>query len=182
MNNHVFITGKPRVGKTTLIKKLINILEHKYSIAGFYTEEVREGGERIGFDIHTIGGKMGVLARSKTPPCEYYYRLGKYMVATTDIESIAVPELYKKVDIIICDEIGKMEIFSTKFKEAIMYALNEQPFILATISNHNIPFIKNIKLRKDTIVLELTVINRVGFHETVMKEVKRRITEKIRYY
>ncbi len=178
MNNHVLITGKPGVGKTTLIKQLVNDLKRNYSIAGFYTEEVREGGERIGFDIHTIGGKIGVLARSTAPPCEYYYRLGKYMVATTDIESIAVPELYKNVDIIICDEIGKMELFSTKFKEAIIYALNEQSLILATISNHNIPFIKKVKHRKDTIVFELTLKNRLGFHETVIKEVKRRITEK----
>jgi nucleoside-triphosphatase len=177
MNNHVLISGKPRVGKTTLIKQLIAILQRNYSIAGFYTEEVQERGKRVGFDIYTIGGKIGVLARSTSPPCEYYYRLGKYMVATKDLESLAIPELHKKVDIIICDEIGKMELFSIKFKEAIMYALNEQSFVLATISIHNIPFIKKVKLREDTIVLELTMNNREAFQETVIDEVKKGITK-----
>ena len=41
--NHVLITGRPGIGKTTLIKKIISYLNKKeISIEGFYTEEIRE--------------------------------------------------------------------------------------------------------------------------------------------
>lgn len=34
-------------------------------IDGFFTEEVREGRERIGFDIVTLDGRREVLARTR---------------------------------------------------------------------------------------------------------------------
>ena len=60
------------IGKTTLIKQVcLNLEKHRDNIdmSGFYTEEVREGGRgrgrgvRIGFDVVTLNGERGVLAR-----------------------------------------------------------------------------------------------------------------------
>ncbi len=45
---NILITGPPRVGKTTLIKRLFEELTHHHPV-GFYTEEIREGGIRKGF-------------------------------------------------------------------------------------------------------------------------------------
>lgn len=181
MSNHLLITGKPRVGKTTLIKKLIPIFKEKYSLAGFYTEEIRKNGDRVGFSIHSIKGKSGILAQSGTPPSESYYQFGKYMVSVGDIEEIMVPELFKNAEIIICDEIGKMELFSTKFKESIQYALDNKYLIVGTISYHNIPFINTIKNRKDTTILELTYMNRDKLLQIVIHEVNKRMNKKHRF-
>lgn len=46
------------IGKTTLTKKICEaLMERKIPVVGFYTEEVRDGGRRIGFDIVDIHGK-----------------------------------------------------------------------------------------------------------------------------
>jgi len=85
MNNHILITGKPRSGKTTLIKNLIPIAKENYSVAGFYTEEILEKGKRIGFNIRTLEGETGILALTsnyfyKTHSHSKYHKLGRYMV------------------------------------------------------------------------------------------------------
>nr|CAD7407839.1 unnamed protein product [Timema poppensis] len=52
------------IGKTTLIKTVSKLLiDKKVTIAGFYTEEIRNAGKRIGFDVVTLDGKRGILAR-----------------------------------------------------------------------------------------------------------------------
>ena len=180
MNNHILITGKPRIGKTTLIKNLILIAKENYSVAGFYTEEILEKGKRIGFSICTLEGETGILALTsnyfyKTHSHSKYHKLGRYMVLTSDIEAIAIPELYKEADILFCDEIGKMELFSSKFKESILFALDKKPFLIATISLYNLPFILNIKNRQDTTVLELTLQNRKRIIDIISSEFKNRI-------
>ena len=57
---HLLITGRPGVGKTTLIKRLIPALP---PAGGFYTEEIRSCGERVGFKIVTLAGEEGILAQ-----------------------------------------------------------------------------------------------------------------------
>jgi len=52
------------VGKTTLIKKTCDALERRHiPVQGFYTQECRDGGNRIGFDVITLAGNRQPLAR-----------------------------------------------------------------------------------------------------------------------
>lgn len=47
-----------------MIKKIYNALSKTgVELRGFYTEELREGGQRIGFDVVTLDGNRGPLAR-----------------------------------------------------------------------------------------------------------------------
>ena len=51
-------------GKTTLVQKACDILQKKgIAVQGFYTEEIREHGKRTGFDVVTLDGIRGELAR-----------------------------------------------------------------------------------------------------------------------
>uniref|UniRef100_A0A3B3QNJ0 Nucleoside-triphosphatase, cancer-related n=1 Tax=Paramormyrops kingsleyae TaxID=1676925 RepID=A0A3B3QNJ0_9TELE len=64
MFKHVFLTGPPGVGKTTLVQKACEALTSSgVAVEGFYTEEVREGGRRVGFDVVSVTGKRGILSR-----------------------------------------------------------------------------------------------------------------------
>ena len=66
----ILITGKPGLGKTTIVKKLHEKLcqneKLKHCLRGFYTEEVRNNlNERIGFDVIDFNEKSkAFLARS----------------------------------------------------------------------------------------------------------------------
>lgn len=66
-----FVLG---VGKTTLCRKVYEVLKDKgLEIQGFYTEEVRNSpkGSRVGFDVITLNGQRGPLARVKGYVCLY---------------------------------------------------------------------------------------------------------------
>ncbi|MBA7574028.1 hypothetical protein ES708_15830 [subsurface metagenome] len=60
---NVLLTGRPGIGKTTLIKKVIDMTS--LSKGGFYTEEIREAGQRVGFSLTTLDGRKSMLAGLK---------------------------------------------------------------------------------------------------------------------
>ena len=61
---HLLLTGVPGVGKTTVVKRVAAALAGQ-KIAGFYTEEVRERGQRVGFRIVTLEGEQATLAHER---------------------------------------------------------------------------------------------------------------------
>jgi nucleoside-triphosphatase len=165
MIKNIFVTGLPGCGKTTLIKGILK--ELKIPAKGFFTEEMRKGEERIGFKIVTFSGREGILAEKgfKSP-----YRVSKYGVILRDLEEIGVKEIEEGLRgdfLIVVDEIGKMELFSRKFREVILKALDSKNRILGTIILKENPFCDKIKQREDTKVFYLTRENR----EKVKKEI-----------
>lgn len=154
---NVLVTGRPGIGKTTLIKRLIEA--SSLSKGGFYTEEVREKGQRVGFSLITLDGKRSLLAHLKT---KSPYRVGRYGVDIDTFEAIGVESIRKAIstnDIIIIDEIGRMELFSRKFREVVLQALKTGR-VVATIKKGRGDFIDKIKSRKDVRVLEVNLENR----------------------
>ncbi|GJQ70672.1 putative cancer-related nucleoside-triphosphatase [Trypoxylus dichotomus] len=155
---HITLTGLPGVGKTTLIKKLsLQLKENNIATNGFYTEEIRnENGNRIGFDIVTLDGKRGKLARSlsETPPQQQTkFRVGQYVVFPTEFENLVLPLFKKETKVMIIDEIGKMESFSQEFKRTVLpYYKKNDLLILATIplKKTQIPFIEEIRRDPNT--------------------------------
>lgn len=51
------------MGKTTLIQKVCDAVKSEVNVCGFYTEEVRAGGRRVGFDVVTVSGERAPLSR-----------------------------------------------------------------------------------------------------------------------
>ena len=154
---NVLVTGWPGIGKTTLIKVLIET--SSLSKGGFYTEEVRQKGQRVGFSLTTLDGKRSLMAhlKIKSP-----YRVGRYGVDIDTFEAIGVQSIRKAIsinDLIIIDEIGRMELFSREFREVVLEALKTGR-VVATIKKGRGPFIDEIKSRKDVRVLEVNLENR----------------------
>lgn len=162
---HILVTGRPRTGKTTLMKRVIEDLD---SCGGFYTEEIIENSQRVGFRIRTLDGKEGILAKKglKTG-----FRLGSYGINLKDLEGLgvkAVEEALETKDIIIIDEIGKMELVSEKFKEAVLRALDSGKRLLGVIHIADIKFLNRIRERKDVAILEVSTEN----HDEVLRRIK----------
>lgn len=79
------------------------------------------------------------------------------------MENIGVKSLSQALrddDLIIIDEIGKMEIFSDKFKGKVLDCLLSEKFVLATIGIGGDKYISRIKERDDVIVFEMNRENR----------------------
>ncbi|MFX1566995.1 MAG: nucleoside-triphosphatase [Promethearchaeota archaeon] len=137
MTNKILITGPPRCGKSTLISKIIEYFhkEKDFAIHGFLTPEVRKNGNRIGFDIVDVySEKRSHLARAGNFKTEH--RLGKYSVFIQEFDKYIEESLNlegKRVNLVVIDEIGKMELFSHKFYNFIKDLFSLEIPILATI-------------------------------------------------
>ena len=117
MTKKILLTGRPGCGKTTLIKRVVD--ELALPAGGFYTEEVRQRGERVGFKIITLSGEAAVFADVdfRTPQ-----RLGKYGLDLAALETVGVKALRTAVrgrQLVVIDEIGPMEIRSTIFRDVV---------------------------------------------------------------
>ena len=64
MPKNLLVTGPPGCGKTTLVRRIIGELGD-LPMAGFYTEEIREGKERVGFALIGLDGRRGILSHVK---------------------------------------------------------------------------------------------------------------------
>jgi nucleoside-triphosphatase THEP1 len=155
---NIMISGMPGVGKTTLLKAILSRLS--LSAGGFISEEIREGGERVGFSLKTLDGRTGILAHKNIPSA---HRFGKYYINLDDLEKIAVQSIEDAIshkELIVIDEIGRMELFSSSFRYAVIKALDSPKPLLATLHRGDDPFLKSIRQREDTIVFWLTPNNR----------------------
>jgi len=168
---NILLTGNPGVGKTTIIRELAGRLLP--AAGGFFTEEIREGPKRLGFKVRDIySGREGTLSHVKT---KSKYHVGRYGVNLDDFESVgvrALDEALRRQGLIIIDEIGKMELFSQKFKEKLVEVLDSPHRVIATIQRGNPPFVARIKKRPDTELLEITTANRDELLEEIVKMVK----------
>lgn len=162
---NILLAGQPGVGKTTLIMKIVKELSLKAK--GFFTEEIREKGVRKGFKIRTLDGKEGILAHvdSASPK-----RVSKYGVNVEEFEQIGVrtlEEALQQGSPLVIDEIGKMELYSVRFREVLLRVLQESPLVIATIADKGGYFIDQVKARPDVTVLTITRENRDNLVERV---------------
>lgn len=165
LKKNIFLTGAPSSGKTTVIKKVIERLDHPAK--GFYTEEERTAGRRVGFMMTTLDGRKGYLAHQEI---ESDFHIRRYGVSIENIENIAVPSIAPADgNVIILDEIGKMECFSVPFKEAATKALDSENIVIGTITFGGDDFIMKIKERTDIEVHEVTPDNRDSLPEFILK-------------
>jgi nucleoside-triphosphatase len=85
----------------------------------------------------------------------------------------ALRQALKETNLIVIDEIGKMELLSPQFKEAVTQAINSGQKVLGTIMLNPHPFADEIKRRPEVEVLLVTRDNRTE----IMKKVLNWLTE-----
>ena len=117
-NLRILLTGPPRCGKTTVVQQVAARWPGR--AAGFYTREVRVQGVRVGFEIVTLDGQAAMLSHVDFPGP---YRVGKYGVNLENLRRVglAALEVFCKpgVDLVVVDEVGKMECLSDQFVAAM---------------------------------------------------------------
>lgn len=155
----LLLTGRPGVGKTTVLRKAAALLEG-WRLAGFFTEEIREGGVRRGFRGVSFGGGLEtVIARDD----EGQPRVGRYAVDVAAIDEIAGATLRidpDEADAVLIDEIGRMECLASEFLDSVTDLLDAPIPLVATVAHEGTGLIAEVKNRPDTLVWEVTPDNR----------------------
>jgi len=151
-----------------------------YALGGILCKEVRAKNERVGFElIDVASGQKGVLASTKLNAGP---RLGKYRVNLIDLAEIGAKGLLNAIDfcdIIICDEIGPMELFSPEFRNAVKTIVESGKPVLGIVHKRlNDPLIQEIKLKPFVEVIEVTQENREKLPEILAERLLSKIKGK----
>jgi nucleoside-triphosphatase len=169
MGQALLLTGRPGVGKTTIIRTVAARLGAR--AGGFFTDEIREGGRRTGFRLVSLDGGTGILASVNiSSPC----RVGRYGVHLRDLEQVGVKALLRAIEqpdvpVVVIDEIGKMELFSPAFRQATLVALDSPKAVLASVMTGPQPWVDAIKARADVTLIEVTRANRQALPEQIYR-------------
>jgi nucleoside-triphosphatase len=177
----VFITGPPGIGKTTVIKRVMAILEEAgFRAGGIYCPEIRSGGRRLGFEvIDILTGNRGILSHvlQRSGP-----RIGKYRVNLDDLSRIGVHALNKamtEADYIVIDEVGPMELQGRDFQLAVLQALESDKPVLGILHwKMQHPIIQRIKAKNNVNIYEVTRENRDSIHNVLINEIQRTVKPK----
>jgi len=166
MGRAILLIGVPGVGKTTVVRLVVAGLGIR--AGGFYTEEIRERGQRVGFRIVTLDGQTATLAHvhSQSP-----YRVGRYGVEINELNRVGVAAIHKAIaerEVVVIDEIGKMELFSEAFRDAVLAALDSPKIVLGTITQAAHPWASALRQRPEVELVAVTVANRDALPEKVL--------------
>jgi nucleoside-triphosphatase len=174
LNKRVWLlTGNPGVGKTTIMLKVVEGLRATgYSVGGMISREVRSYGIRVGFEVLDLGdGRHGWLAHMNQPGGP---RIGKYSVNVNDLDNVGAEAIVKAVegsDVICVDEIGPMELFSEKFREAVRRAVESEKLVMGIVHwRARDRLIDEVKARGDAEIIVVSIENRGKLHEFVLEK------------
>lgn len=157
----ILLTALPRTGKSTAIKKITKMLGVK-NCGGFFTEEIREDGERVGFMIKTLSGKEGLLSHVNI---ESEYKISRYGVDLDTFEKICLDEIKNAISddnikYIIIDEIGPMQLFSEDYKKLLIELLKSSKPVIGAIFMNPYEWLDDFKKNDGIELIEITLENR----------------------
>ena len=136
--------------------------EEELSIGGMIDEPVGDGRHKTGFTVRDLAtGETAVFASTEI---ESKVMVGKIGVDLSKLEEIgvkAIRDACQKCDIIVIDEVGKMEVESQLFIDAVKEALDaDKPMIITLHKKSRNPLLQDIRRRDDVRILEVTPTNR----------------------
>lgn len=163
------ITGLPNVGKTSTLIKIVNKLENDdFQVGGMVTHPVMDGDKRVGVEVKdwrtgesAVFSHMDYDTKAKVETDE-----GVFHVRTDLLEQVGVKALKDavaddQIDIIIIDEVGKMEMHSEVFCDTVKECLDSpKPVIMTLHKKSRNPLLQDIRRRDDVRILEVTPVNK----------------------
>src|SRR5271167_3350263 len=169
---NLLLTGSPGCGKTTVLKR---VAEHlgDLRLAGFLTRELREHGQRVGFEAVGLGGHRAILAHVRF---RSLVSVGRYGVEPDRLVPLINEEMVRllgTVDAYLIDEIGKMECHCPQFAQAMSRLLDGSVPLVATIALRGGGFIADVKKRPNVQIVEVTNGNRQALPGQIAAWVKQ---------
>ncbi len=171
MEGAVFVTGEPGVGKSTVVERAVEILRQRgFDVAGVRSPEVREDGERRGFDVVDVSSGR----RERMADVGYGApSVGKYGVDVEAVDAIAQEVFSRDADVYVVDEVAPMEVKSDVFVDEVRRILDEDPAVLGVVHQaSDSGLIGDVKDRNDVRVVEVTEGNRDSLPEMLADEVE----------
>ena len=168
MGRTLLLTGRPGIGKTTVLKAVAELLGGR--AGGFYTEEIRGPGGRKGFRLVTLDGQEATVAHVdlKGPGRPRVSRYGVDVKAVERVGVAAIRQAMQERRVVLVDEIGKMELFCGPFKDVVLQAVGGPHTVIATVMAKPNPWVDALKMMPQVEVWEVTAKSRGGLAKQVV--------------
>lgn len=168
MGRTLLLTGRSGVGKSTFAKALFEQLKGR--VGGFYTEEISGPGGRKGFRLVTLEGRAQIVAHVDH---QGRSKIGRYGVDVAAIDRVGAKVILQAIErypIILIDEIGKLQLFSSGFQSALLKAIASPCQVIATaMQDDQPPWVDALKVLPTVTTWELTLKNRTKRVAEVLK-------------
>jgi len=158
----LLLTGPPKIGKSTVIARLVQLL-HERGIAagGFVTHEQREHERRVGFVVQDLAGQeVAVIAHQDY---DTGIQVGRFGVDVPAFERVGLPALHRAIEqggILVIDEIARMELASPAFVKVVEQVIDGPLAVVASVHLRADPFTDALKRRPGVALLTVTEANR----------------------
>ncbi len=175
MGRTLLLTGHPGVGKTTIVKQVMAGLGER--AGGFYTQEILGPGGRKGFRLVTSEGREAVIAHVNIRTRN---RVGRYGVDIAALDSAGVAAVRRAIEsreIVVIDEIGKMELFSGEFRGAVLKAIGSHKIVLATLMQKEDDWTGALRTLPQVSVWGVTKVNRNEMPARVLDWIVKGVTK-----
>ncbi len=167
------ITGDPGVGKTTCASRIINIIKSEgYTIGGVVSREMRERGERTGFEMIDLATEEHFTLASTS--LDVGPKIGRYRVNLKGLAEKGAAALLhssENADLTICDEIGPMELLSPEFRRAVESVVKSSKPVLGVLHKKmKDPLLVNLRSAEHSKLFEITLENRDELPDSITTE------------
>lgn len=170
----IALTGRPGVGKSTILLKLREQLKSILTLYGCIVEEVRDDilNQRTGFNLNYFSeNRIESLAKTVAPDGEHidgthkYQRMSKYYVDMDEICFDMIPYIKYLATLqrsnVLFDEVGKMQNMAEDFLPVITELLKSDNNIVYTVVYNDCEtWATQFKDKSKYFVLEITEENR----------------------
>ena len=150
---NIFLTGKKRSGKSTLINNILKELNINYS--GYRTLPYYIKDEGRGFYINgyvdCVGNYSPISIKVGEEKCIPI--IDTFEIIGTSILEKSIED--KNSELILLDEIGRLETKAEAFKAGIIKVLDSRKIVLGVLQKVDNDFLKDIKNREDTLVFDI---------------------------
>ena len=164
-NIKIGITGLPGAGKTYMLIRIIDMLcaeDPELRVGGMIDEPVIEGKHRVGFTVRDlVSGEKEEFAHEGFESKITLGRIGMDVSKFDSVAEKAIKTAAESCDLIVIDEVGKLEVESEAFVAAVREALDaDKPMLITLHKKSRNPLLQDIRRRDDVRILEVTPTNR----------------------
>ncbi|RLG49022.1 MAG: nucleoside triphosphatase [Thermoproteota archaeon] len=143
------VRGRPGSGKSTTLREVAARLQGVgVDVSGIITPEVRVSGSRVGFEVVDIASGERVTFASVRFGGKF--RVSKYGVDVEAFERVAIPALERPSSVYLIDEVGKMELFSGRFREVVEALFSSNSPVVCSAPSYRLEFVERLAARPDT--------------------------------
>ncbi|MGI0043394.1 MAG: NTPase [Nitrososphaeraceae archaeon] len=165
----IVLTGSPGIGKTTVVLRVAGELKERgVNVGGVISRELRTNNVRTGFEFIDLATNDRDVLASVTG---YGPRVGKYFVNLSGCRFAAerLSDALIDSEVIICDEIGPMELKSKEFIDAAKHLLKTDKKAIVVIHQKlKDPLVDEFKERSSSLI-SVNLGNRKKVNETLLK-------------